>query len=150
MKAVKSGNENGASVDTSLREGSEEPDQEYSESDSKSDNQSDAEGPSNSDAKTKSKKENGKSKSKGKTGKKTKSKKSASEEGEGEYEVGKIVGKQTFSGKVHFLIRWKGYTAKDDTWEAEDTLNCDDLIKKYLKAEKKSQVNRKVGVFIPC
>lgn len=34
-------------------------------------------------------------------------------------------------GKLHYLIRWKGYGADSDTWEPENTLSCPDLISKY-------------------
>lgn len=40
-----------------------------------------------------------------------------------------------------FLIRWKGCTAKDDTWEAEENLNCPDLLSTYL-AEVAGKDNR--------
>lgn len=34
-------------------------------------------------------------------------------------------------GKLHYLIRWKGYSASSDTWEPENTLSCPDLINKF-------------------
>lgn len=53
--------------------------------------------------------------------------------GEEEYEVKDIVGHKTERGVSYFLIRWKGYTKDDDTWEPEDTLNCPDIIERYKK-----------------
>ncbi|XP_061398584.1 M-phase phosphoprotein 8-like [Musca vetustissima] len=54
---------------------------------------------------------------------------------EEEYEVKDIVGHKTERGVSYFLIRWKGYTKADDTWEAEDSLNCPDIIEKYKKKQ---------------
>ncbi|KAM7348765.1 uncharacterized protein ACRADG_007965 isoform 2-T2 [Cochliomyia hominivorax] len=59
-------------------------------------------------------------------------------EGEEEYEVKDIVGHKTERGVSYFLIRWKGYTKADDTWEPEDTLNCPDIIERYKKKQKSS------------
>ncbi|XP_023295777.2 M-phase phosphoprotein 8 isoform X1 [Lucilia cuprina] len=60
------------------------------------------------------------------------------EEGEEEYEVKDIVDHKTERGVSYFLIRWKGYTKDDDTWEPEDTLNCPDIIERYMKKQKSS------------
>lgn len=51
-----------------------------------------------------------------------------------EYEVSRIIDVHfKNNGKREFLVRWKGYSAKDDTWEPEEHLNCKDLINAYLK-----------------
>jgi len=39
-------------------------------------------------------------------------------EGEEEFEVEKIINKRTVRGKKKFLVRWKGYTVEEDTWES--------------------------------
>ncbi|XP_071451569.1 chromodomain-helicase-DNA-binding protein 2-like [Hetaerina americana] len=55
-----------------------------------------------------------------------------------EYEVEKVIEVRFKKGGAReFLIRWKGFTAKDDTWEPEENLNCPDLISKFMaKVEK--------------
>ena len=52
---------------------------------------------------------------------------------EEEYEVKDIVGHKTERGVSYFLIRWKGYTKADDTWEPEETLSCPEIIERYKK-----------------
>ena len=42
--------------------------------------------------------------------------------GKQEYEVEKILNKKLFRGKMRYLVRWKGYTAEEDTWEKEEDL----------------------------
>lgn len=59
---------------------------------------------------------------------------------EAEYEVERIVDmNQKKNGKREFLVHWKGFSSRDDTWEPEDNLNCKDLIKKYLEQLKGSK-----------
>jgi chromobox protein 5 len=43
-------------------------------------------------------------------------------------------------GSREFLIHWKGFSHKDDTWEPEKNLNCPDLINKFMeKVDKVSE-----------
>ncbi|KAJ0178272.1 hypothetical protein K1T71_006095 [Dendrolimus kikuchii] len=76
------------------------------------------------------------SKSKAKKKKSTKDQKV-----EEEYEVEKIVDSKKIKGKLHYLIRWKGYTSESDTWEPENTLSCPELINKY-NDEKENSKNK--------
>lgn len=48
-----------------------------------------------------------------------------------EWAVLKIVGDKKIKGKLHYQIRWKGYSADDDTWEPKSSLSCPELIEKY-------------------
>jgi len=53
------------------------------------------------------------------------------EEGE-EFEVEKILNKRTIRRKEKFLVRWKDYTAEEDTWESRENLeNAKELVKKF-------------------
>lgn len=39
----------------------------------------------------------------------------------------------TRNNKREFLIRWKGYSSKSDSWEPEENLDCKDLIEKFME-----------------
>lgn len=55
-------------------------------------------------------------------------------EGLKEFEVERVIEVHfKKNGKKEFLIRWKGFTATDDTWEPEENLNCPDLIAKFMQ-----------------
>ncbi|XP_036319282.1 M-phase phosphoprotein 8 isoform X1 [Rhagoletis pomonella] len=72
------------------------------------------------------------------------------EEGDGEgeevYEVKDIVSHKVEHGVTYYLIRWKGYTKDDDTWEPEDTLSCPDIIERYKNKQSPSKSSKKTGV----
>jgi len=49
--------------------------------------------------------------------------------GEEEFKVEKILNKRMIRGKEKFLVRWKGYTAEEDTWENRENLeNAKELV----------------------
>lgn len=37
------------------------------------------------------------------------------------------------NNKREFLIRWKGYSSKSDSWEPEENLDCKDLIDRFME-----------------
>ena len=54
-----------------------------------------------------------------------------------EFSVEKIVDKRNEpNGKIHYLVKWKGYDDKDNTWEPIENLFCSDLIEKFEKTFK--------------
>ncbi|XP_034190669.1 uncharacterized protein LOC117608970 [Osmia lignaria lignaria] len=57
-----------------------------------------------------------------------------------EFEVEKIIEVQYKKNKTReFLIRWKGFTSADDTWEPEENLNCPELIAKFMQKVEKAR-----------
>lgn len=66
-----------------------------------------------------------------------------SETGE-EYVVEKILDKRVVSGKVEYLLKWKGYGDEDNTWEPEDNLGCPELIQAFEKQWEENQRKKKL------
>ena len=55
-------------------------------------------------------------------------------EGVKEWEVKKILNKKKMRGVEKYLIRWKGFTAKGDTWERRENLkNAEKLIEEFKR-----------------
>ena len=55
-------------------------------------------------------------------------------EGEEKFKVEKILNKRIIRGKEKFLVRWKGYTAEEDTWESRENLeNAKELVEEFKK-----------------
>lgn len=53
------------------------------------------------------------------------------------YEVEKLLHHKMEGNERYFLVRWKGFSSKDDTWERESNLMCPTILKKYLQAIQK-------------
>ena len=65
-----------------------------------------------------------------------------------EFAVEKIVDKQYgLDGQIHYLIKWKGYDDKDNTWEPIENLFCFDLIEKFEKTYKNHNEYPKYDMF---
>ncbi|XP_065349228.1 chromobox protein homolog 5-like isoform X3 [Cloeon dipterum] len=66
-------------------------------------------------------------------------KKAAEEENEDEdddYEVEECIDVRGTKGNREFLIKWKNYSSRSNTWEPEENLDCPDLMKKCLEKKK--------------
>ncbi|KAF9916249.1 hypothetical protein BX616_004247 [Lobosporangium transversale] len=60
-----------------------------------------------------------------------------------EYEVERVDGhRRDSSGKLSFLLKWKGYSDKDSTWEKSENLSCEELIEAYWERYEAKGGNR--------
>lgn len=57
-------------------------------------------------------------------------------DGESEYVVESILDKRTYQGQVQYLLKWKGYSDEDNTWEPRENLDCDEMIDEFERTYK--------------
>ena len=61
-------------------------------------------------------------------------------EGEEEWEVEKIINKKKVRGMDKYLVRWKGCTAEEDTWESKENLrNAIELVEEFEREYRREE-----------
>ena len=64
-------------------------------------------------------------------------------DGEKKYEVEEILDRQERQGKMRYLVKWKGYTAEENTWEGLKNLkNAREKIKEFEKGRFEEEIRR--------
>ena len=62
----------------------------------------------------------------------------------GEHEVELLLNRQLVRGVMHYLVRWRGHTAADDSWlRVEELEHCRDLVAEYDAAAPRHHARRR-------
>ncbi|XP_032366039.1 chromobox protein homolog 1-like, partial [Etheostoma spectabile] len=61
---------------------------------------------------------------------------------EEEYVVEKVLDRRVVKGRVEFLLKWKGFSDEENTWEPQDNLDLD-LFAEYMQKHKEMEEKMK-------
>jgi hypothetical protein len=48
-----------------------------------------------------------------------------------EYEVEEVLNKRVIEGKVEYLLKWRGYSSKYNSWEPLELMSCDLMVDEF-------------------
>ena len=68
-------------------------------------------------------------------------------ESEEEYEVENIINHRHYGRgrQLQYLIKWKGYPSSDNTWEPQENVHAENLVKEYHRCHPLESVKRTIG-----
>lgn len=58
------------------------------------------------------------------------------------YEVEEIVSHKKTGNGYEYLLKWKGYSSSENTWQSEEDLDCPDLVAAYWKKDEVNGVTK--------
>lgn len=63
-------------------------------------------------------------------------------------QVSKIIDHRRLKGTIYYRVRWENYSAKDDTWQPKESLNCAELLKEYHESLNETILKREEAKLI--
>ncbi|ELA41821.1 uncharacterized protein VICG_01173 [Vittaforma corneae ATCC 50505] len=59
------------------------------------------------------------------------------------FDVERILDDRVVKGKKQYLIKWIGYPDSENTWEYEENLMCEEMLKSYMDTKTKKESEKK-------